>query len=107
MPRVAVTISGVPQRFIQPSMTTAASAPRSSRSRKCAISSPADSSSPSQTKRKVTGSPPSHELLGRLQLHPELALVVGDAARVEPLAADGRLERIGLPELERVGSWTS
>src|SRR4029079_1144249 len=33
--------------------------------------------------------------------HPELTLVVGDSARIEPLVADGGLERIGLPELER------
>ena len=38
---------------------------------------------------------------GRVQEHPQLALVVGDAARVQPLAADRRLEGIRLPELER------
>ena len=42
------------------------------------------------------------ERLDRLQLHPELALVVGDAARVEPLAAHLGGERVALPELERV-----
>ena len=43
------------------------------------------------------------ELLRRLQQQVELALVVGDAAPVEPLVADRRLERLALPELERVG----
>ena len=38
------------------------------------------------------------EQAGRVQQHPELALVVRDAARVEPLVADRRLERIRLPE---------
>ena len=37
----------------------------------------------------------------RVSEHPELALVVGGAPRVEPLAADGRLERVRLPEIER------
>ena len=37
----------------------------------------------------------------RVQQHPELALVVGDAAGVDPLVADRRLERVGLPQLER------
>jgi hypothetical protein len=41
------------------------------------------------------------QLLGRLQEHEELALVVGDAASVEPFVAKRRLERVGLPELER------
>ena len=41
------------------------------------------------------------EQAGGVQDHPELALVVGDAASVEPLVADRRLEGIGLPELER------
>ena len=42
------------------------------------------------------------EPLRRLeQDEPELALVVGDAAPVRPLAADVELERVGLPELER------
>src|SRR5512132_2273109 len=36
-----------------------------------------------------------------LQQRPELSLVVGHAARVEPLVADGRLERLAVPELER------
>ena len=38
----------------------------------------------------------------RLELHPELPLVIGDAPRVEPLAAHLGRERIALPELERV-----
>ena len=41
------------------------------------------------------------EQAGRVQQHPELALVVCDAARVEPLVPDRRLERVRLPELER------
>ena len=36
-----------------------------------------------------------------LQQRPELALVVGDAARVDPLVANRRLERLAVPELER------
>ena len=43
------------------------------------------------------------EPLRGLEHEPELALVVGDAARVRPLAADLELERVGLPELERRG----
>ena len=41
------------------------------------------------------------EQTGRVQQHPELALVVGDAAGVDPFVANRRLERVGLPELER------
>ena len=41
------------------------------------------------------------ELLRGLQQDEELALVVGDAARVRPLVLDRELERVGLPELER------
>ena len=40
------------------------------------------------------------EALRRAEHEPELALVVGDAAAVRPLAADIELERVGLPELE-------
>src|SRR5262249_61460921 len=43
------------------------------------------------------------EELRRLEHAPELALVVRDTARDEPLAADGQLERRRLPELERCG----
>jgi hypothetical protein len=56
----------------------------------------------------VAGDPDVHrkrtlraEQRGGLQQRIELALVVGDAARVEPLAADRGLERRALPELER------
>ena len=42
------------------------------------------------------------ELLDRLELHPELPLVVGDPPRMEPLAPDLGRERVALPELERV-----
>ena len=41
------------------------------------------------------------EQAGGVQEHPELPLVVGHPARVQPLVADRRLERIRLPELER------
>ena len=41
--------------------------------------------------------------LGRLQEREELALVVGDAARVVPAVALGELERRRLPEVERGG----
>ena len=41
------------------------------------------------------------QLLRRLQEHEELALVVGDAASVEPFVAKRRFERVGLPQLER------
>ena len=41
------------------------------------------------------------EQRGRLQQKVELALVVGDASGVEPLAPDRRLERRALPQLER------
>ena len=41
------------------------------------------------------------ELPGGVQEHPELPLVVGHAARVQPFVADRRLEGIRLPEIER------
>ena len=41
------------------------------------------------------------EPLRRLEQDPDLALVVGDPARVRPLVADGQLVRVGLPEVER------
>src|SRR5919204_199169 len=41
------------------------------------------------------------QLLGRLQEHVELALVVGDSARIDAPVANGRLERVRLPQLER------
>ena len=41
------------------------------------------------------------ELLRCLQQDEELALVVGDAARVRPLVLDRELERLALPEVER------
>ena len=48
--------------------------------------------------RRFTGSSPSAASSSRaLQQRPELALVVGDAARVKPLVADGRLERLRCP----------
>ena len=47
------------------------------------------------------------ERLDGLQLHPELALVVRDAACVEPLAARLGRERVAIPELERVHGCTS
>ncbi len=43
------------------------------------------------------------ETLCRFQDEPELALVVGDAAAVRPLAADVELERVGIPQIERCG----
>ena len=43
------------------------------------------------------------ELLRALQQHPELALVVGDAARVGPLVAHRQLERLRLPLVQRRG----
>ena len=45
--------------------------------------------------------PVGREQACRVQQHPKLALVVSDAARVEPLVADRRLERVGFPKLER------
>jgi hypothetical protein len=48
-------------------------------------------------RRKALG----EELLDRLQLHPELTLVVGDAARVQPFATDLGREWVALPQLER------
>src|SRR5213596_2813348 len=41
------------------------------------------------------------EQLRALEKRPELALVVCDAARVQPTVADGRLERLAVPQLER------
>ena len=41
------------------------------------------------------------QLLGRLQLHVELSLVVCDSARVNAPVAERRLEGIGFPEVER------
>jgi hypothetical protein len=41
------------------------------------------------------------ELLGRLQKQIQLALVIGDPAREDVLPANGRLEGVGFPELER------
>src|SRR5688500_17297891 len=43
------------------------------------------------------------ERLDRLQLHPELPLVVGDATGVEPLTARLGREGLALPQLERIG----
>ena len=51
-----------------------------------------------QVDRQLAG---LRELLGRLEQAVELALVVGDAARDEPLAGDGQLERRRVPQLER------
>ena len=51
---------------------------------------------PERDRRRARGD----ELLDRLELHPELSLVVGDAARVQPLAAGLGDERLGLPQLE-------
>ena len=53
-----------------------------------------------QVDRELAG---GGEQLGGLEQHVELALVVGDAARVEPVVALDELERIRVPELERVG----
>ena len=47
--------------------------------------------------------PLREELLDRLQLHPELSLVVCDAACVEPFPSYLRRERVALPQLERRG----
>ena len=86
------------------SKTIAASAPRSSAAIQSTIEWPPISSSPSQAKRRLTGSSPAaREQLGRLEQHEELPLVVGDAARVEPAVALDELERRRLPELERIG----
>ena len=41
------------------------------------------------------------QLLGRLQLHVELSLVVRDSARVNAPVAERRLEGIGFPKVER------
>ncbi len=41
------------------------------------------------------------EQAGCVQQHPELALVIRHAAGIQPLAADRRLERVRLPELQR------
>ena len=43
------------------------------------------------------------ELLRRLQEDEELALVVGDPARIRPLVLDRERERVALPQLERRG----
>ena len=86
------------------SKITAASAPRSSAARKSTIGWPPVSSSPSQAKRTLTGSSPAAaSSAAAFSEHVELALVVGDAAAVEPVAALLELERVGLPELERIG----
>ena len=45
----------------------------------------------------------SRSKLGRLEEREELALVVGNAARVVPAVALGELERRRLPEVERGG----
>ena len=50
--------------------------------------------------RKVTR---CSEQLGSLQQHVQLALVVGDSARVQPAVALDQLEWGRLPQLERVG----
>ena len=79
-----------------------ASAPRSSFSRNSTIDCPPISSSPSHAMRRLTGQRALRSEQRRaLQQRPELALVVGDAARVNPLVADRRLERLALPQLER------
>ena len=86
------------------SNTIAASAPRSSAAIQSTIEWPPISSSPSQAMRRLTGKlAGGGEQLGGLEQHVELALVVGDAARVEPVVALDELERSRVPELERVG----
>ena len=86
------------------SKTIAASAPRSSAAIQSTIECPPISSSPSQAKRRLTGSSPGRgEQLRCLQEHVELPLVVCDAACIEPRVTLDELERRRLPELERVG----
>ena len=74
------------------------------RARNSTIEWPPVSSSPSQAKRTLTGSSParaSSRAAGEQQV--QLALVVGDPAAVQVLAADLGLERRRLPQLERIG----
>ena len=96
-PRVATTSSGRLRRFIQPSRITQASAGPSSESRKRMIASPPVSSSRRRRRERSRGGALAHERRDRLELHPELALVVGDPARVQPLAARNGGERVALP----------
>ncbi len=80
------------------SKITQASAPRSSSAIQSTIVWPPISSSPSQRDADVDGQVAlGGEQRRRLQEQVELALVVGDPARVQPLVADRRLERAGSP----------
>ena len=104
MPRVATLNAGTSRRIMPLSKMIAASAPRSSASRNSTIECPPVSSSPSQQKRTFTGSSPARASSRAAdEQHVELALVVDGAAAVQIVAADLRLERVALPQLERVG----
>ncbi len=96
--------AGTSRRIMPLSKMIAASAPRSSASRKSTIEWPPVSSSPSQQNRTLTGQLAcARELARGVEQHVELALVVDRAASVEVVVADLGLERIRVPELERVG----
>ena len=103
MPRVATLKAGTSRRIMPLSKMIAASAPRSSASRNSTIEWPPVSSSPSQQKRTFTGKlAGARKLACRDEQHVELALVVDRAAAVQIVATDLGLERVALPQLERV-----
>ena len=102
-PRVPVQTAGTPRRSIAESKMMHASAPRSSLLEELDDRLPADLLlAVAGDPQMLTGSAPVRgEQRRALQQRPELALVVRDAARVEPLVANRRLERLAVPELER------
>ncbi len=101
-PRVAVHTAGTPRRSIAESKMMQASAPRSSLLEEVDDRVAADLFLAVAREAQVDRQPAfGREQLRALEQRPELALVVRDAARVQPLAAHGRLERLALPELER------
>ena len=86
------------------SKITAASAPRSSAAEELDDRVPAGLLLAVAREAHVDRQLPGRgELAGGGQQQVELALVVGDAAAVEVLAADLGLERRRLPQLERIG----
>ena len=102
MPRVAISKIGTPGASRCPSKMTHASPPRSSAARKSTIEWPPDLFLAVTREAHVDGQlPVGSKQRGRLEQDVELALVVGDAARVEPAVPHGRLERRALPALER------
>ena len=102
MPRVPIVNTGVSASSIGASKITQARRSPASRSMNSTIDVPPISSSLSQTEADVDRQlAVAGEVRGGPKQRPQLALVVGDAARVEPAVAHLGRERIALPQLER------